>query len=1540
MTDSRKWLFVLVVSGLLLGLGSFNANAQLTCTATSGVPEIVRAEGVAELMGDALLECTGGTPTPAGQPIPLQNVQVTLNTTITSKIVGAGNVSEALLLIDEPFPSVNQVPSFLPPSVFNAQAQLACLANNTTNCAITSVGSGIGTAGSYNGSAGHYNVFQGSQTGVNTISWVGVPIDAPGTAGTRIIRITNIRGNASLSAVSSITEMIAANGSSYPNLAVGQIVQGLLSSVASGPGAFTQCTAPGGSISVTATEGFGHAFGPQSYGQLSSAFEGTYASPGGATETYQNVPGFRYNAESGFRPDPAIGTGTFVDPSGNVGLATQGTQIQFTIAGVGAGVSLSVPSYIYLSGAYGDGTQLGVAVLTGQTAPAVVLAPNTGTPGPNVPLTSSGGTATAVYEIYYADSSVQETATVPISVSYAPGVAPGTSTVTVSYAPLSSNPNASSTDPIPRFLQSESPATLYTIAACANSAVPTVTSISPNSGADGSTVQVTLTGTNFVAGATVNVGNSGVSVTNVRVVSPTQITATFVIAANAAWGSDGVTVSTSGGTSGAVPFAITPPAPTLTSISPSSVMTGTEEQVTLTGMNFEYGFPVDGQLVSVNNSGVYVSNVSVVSNTQITATFLIAAGAPTGPAKVTVTTSSGTSGPVILTVNPSTPTLTSITPNSGLTGSTVQINLTGTNFIAGTTVSVNNPGVAVSNVNTMSSTQITATFVIAANAAPGPSSVTVTTLTGKSGPVSFTINPPPLITLSTASLSFAYIQGSGAPASQSFGVLSTGETVNYSVSATTSSGGGWLTASPVSGQTPGNVTVSPGDLASLNAGTYNGTVTVQPQSRSIAAQTVAVSLQVTGAQPQVSLSTSDLRFSVNAGSPAIPGFIQVLNAGGGAFNYSVTTAPASWLTITCGAQGSATSSSPGLICVQVNPASLPAATYFDSLMVTGAGQSLPVNATLQVSSSATSILLSSTGMTFTAIAGANTASPASQTVAVLNQGQGTMNWTAQAGSNASWLTISPASGSSQALGASQPAITFTTNPAGLAAGNYYAVVNVTAPDGSAPNSPAAITVLLKVLPASTQLPASVSASGLIFAATAGGAAPATQQIDLINDDESAISYSFTSATDDGQAWLSAGPLTGSLPIGGSSQLSIQINPAGQAAGTYYGQLRLGYSNSTEENVDVVLLVTPASNSQWVANAVPQPKASAFCSQYGLAFDQPVPTDGGTVIAGQQYTLRLKSLCVPSPPSGLNVEIDFSDGTAPLYPTFDSGSGDYEVTWTPTQAENVQFYAHSNPVNAGGLSLVTTATQPFSVTVTAPDPTGSPILDGVRNSASYSSADEVAAGSFISIFGAQLASSPAFASSVPFPAQLGGIQATLAGTPLPLYYASTGQVNAVIPFLPEQLLDTPQSLVVYRNGAPALLSLNLVVYQPGIFSTAANGTGQGAIQNASYQLVDGGHPAQPGDAILIYSGGLGPVVNPPAAGALASAGSTTKTIPNVYIDGIQAQVVYSGLSPGSVQLYQVNAVVPQGIHSGALNVYLTITDPRSNTVLQSNTVTIN
>ncbi len=72
MADFRKWLFAFAVVALLLGMGTSASaqginNAAFACTANAGVPPIVRAEGITELVGDLILNCTGGTFTPAGQ---------------------------------------------------------------------------------------------------------------------------------------------------------------------------------------------------------------------------------------------------------------------------------------------------------------------------------------------------------------------------------------------------------------------------------------------------------------------------------------------------------------------------------------------------------------------------------------------------------------------------------------------------------------------------------------------------------------------------------------------------------------------------------------------------------------------------------------------------------------------------------------------------------------------------------------------------------------------------------------------------------------------------------------------------------------------------------------------------------------------------------------------------------------------------------------------------------------------------------------------------------------------------------------------------------------------------------------------------------------------------------------------------------------------------------------------------------------------------------------------------------------------------------
>ena len=177
---------------------------------------------------------------------------------------------------------------------------------------------------------------------------------------------------------------------------------------------------------------------------------------------------------------------------------------------------------------------------------------------------------------------------------------------------------------------------------------PVLSSVAPNSGPQGASVAVTLTGSNFQAGATIAIGGMGVSAGNVAVVSPTKITATFVISTFATTGSHSVTVTTGAGTSAAQTFTVTAPVsakPTLTSLTPNSATRGATVNVTLMGTNF-----TAPATVTVQGGVVTVSNVVVVNSTSITATFRVSASAAHRSRNTTVTTAAGTSNAVSFTV--------------------------------------------------------------------------------------------------------------------------------------------------------------------------------------------------------------------------------------------------------------------------------------------------------------------------------------------------------------------------------------------------------------------------------------------------------------------------------------------------------------------------------------------------------------------------------------------------------------------------------------------------------------------------------------------------------------------------------------------------------------------------------------------------------------------------------------------------------------------------------------------------------------------------
>jgi hypothetical protein len=275
---------------------------------------------------------------------------------------------------------------------------------------------------------------------------------------------------------------------------------------------------------------------------------------------------------------------------------------------------------------------------------------------------------------------------------------------------------------------------------------PTLTALAPPAGGAGQTLDVVFTGTNFIDGATVNAG-AGITVNSVRVNNPTSLTANLSIGAGAT-GTRSFSVTNlgpGGGTSNSLIFTITQV--TLTRLTPNSGNRLQRLNVVFEGTNF-----ASDARVTVGGNDITVHSVSVASAMSLTADLTIAANATAGPRDFTVTNgqTGGTSNPLPFTVTNPLPTLTGISPTGGNRMQTLDIVLTGSNFINGASEVNAGPGISVNSTRVTSSTNITANITITATAAAGSHSFMVLNSDpggGASSGQNFTVtNPTPALT--------------------------------------------------------------------------------------------------------------------------------------------------------------------------------------------------------------------------------------------------------------------------------------------------------------------------------------------------------------------------------------------------------------------------------------------------------------------------------------------------------------------------------------------------------------------------------------------------------------------------------------------------------------------------------------------------------------------------------------------------------------------------------------------------------------------------
>ena len=464
------YLLTLVAAG-----ASGQGGTPLACTVSTSVTPLIRAEGASELVGDVVLNCTGGTPTPNGNAVPQGNIQLFLlgSAAVTSRILSAsGTWGEPLLIFNEP-------------GVSNSNPQLACASVSGT-CAVT----GAGPSGTYDGSTGHPNIFQGSVVS-NMVNFLGIPIDPPGPSGTLVLRITNVRANASAvptgpsGTPGQLQAFLAVSGSTSVSLnnptqvvAFVQPGESFQVRTADGSGAypagvpaFDQC---GSAVRTPlATLRFAESFSTAFRTRTTAAFSDPDTAPAPAA---QPVPGAVYNTESGFY-NPAL-TGSNGN-LGTAGLADFGTRLRavFT-APAGVSVWVSTSPVVFSGGVPGPKTTGTLARLVSSESGAFAAVPATLTIGtvPAAELPVTGGSVTAVWEITSANPLATDMLDFAVWVSYRdpskalPLSGSGIGSVAGGLAPAAATSAwfaaQGATFPLPRFADVASPVSLFNVTPC------------------------------------------------------------------------------------------------------------------------------------------------------------------------------------------------------------------------------------------------------------------------------------------------------------------------------------------------------------------------------------------------------------------------------------------------------------------------------------------------------------------------------------------------------------------------------------------------------------------------------------------------------------------------------------------------------------------------------------------------------------------------------------------------------------------------------------------------------------------------------------------------------------------------------------------------------------------------------------------------------------------------------------------------------------------------------------------------------------------
>jgi uncharacterized protein (TIGR03437 family) len=228
--------------------------------------------------------------------------------------------------------------------------------------------------------------------------------------------------------------------------------------------------------------------------------------------------------------------------------------------------------------------------------------------------------------------------------------------------------------------------------------------------------------------------------------------------------------------------------------------------------------------------------------------------------------------------------------------------------------------------------------------------------------------------------------------------------------------------------------------------------------------------------------------------------------------------------------------------------------------------------------------------------------------------------------------------------------------------------------------------------------------------------------------------------------------------------------------------------------------------------------------------------------------------------------------------------------------------------------------------------------GVVTASAFGASSSVAPGSWIEIYGSNLAATTTQWTSANFngadaPTNLGGVTVTVGGLPAYIDYVSAGQVNVEVP---SGVPAGPQPLILSTaSGTSPAYSVTVNTTEPGFWAppnfkiAGSQYVGAQSSDFKSYILPTGAvsglssQPASPGDTIILYGVGFGTVTPSTPAGQIVSGQTALTSKLEISIGGAPATISYAGLAPNYVGLYQFDVVVPTVPAGNAVPVTFTL-----------------